>query len=493
LAPEALAVINVTIEEILNELNVNNLDRLATFVRLAPDTDLTAAQKISFAISGWLIGSGAALDNLAVAMALVDARRLCVEYLTTADADRRLAILGELETIEAGDPNYLARIIQHLLPPNAPSSEVNLKEPLQFEVEIPGVEADSGTRFVPYAVQLPPQYDPYRRYPCIVALHAEGQSLNAQLAWWAGVYSPQLEMPIGQASRHGYIVIAPEWRQGQSRDFEFSAIEHLAVLKSVRDALRRFSIDTDRIYLAGHFGGGDAAWDIGLSFPDLWAGVIPISAAAGPGGKYAFRCHETVAGQTLAFHFVCGQHDLGRIVDNKLVWNKWMQSPNYDVTLVEYQGRLAESFAEAQPELFRWMARHKRVFPVEEFTARSLRPWTRQYWWVEVDRLEPDEVVLPIQWPPAEKILPVHFDCKFLRPQNKFIINAAKGTTATLWLLPEMVDFSQNLEISGRGSDYRGPVTPSRAVLLEDVRTRGDRQHPYWAKLVCERATWRPQ
>ena len=47
---------------------------------------------------------------------------------------------------------------------------------------------------------------------------------------------------------------------------------------SLRDACRRFSIDTDRVFLSGHSMGGDAAWDIGLAHPDLWAGVIPIVA-----------------------------------------------------------------------------------------------------------------------------------------------------------------------------------------------------------------------
>ena len=48
----------------------------------------------------------------------------------------------------------------------------------------------------------------------------------------------------------------------------------------LRDACKRFSIDIDRVFLSGHSMGGDAAWDIGLAHPDLWAGVIPIVAAA---------------------------------------------------------------------------------------------------------------------------------------------------------------------------------------------------------------------
>ena len=49
------------------------------------------------------------------------------------------------------------------------------------------------------------------------------------------------------------------------KSYEFSAREHGAVLYALRDAYRRFSLDTDRVFLTGHSIGGNAAWDIGLA------------------------------------------------------------------------------------------------------------------------------------------------------------------------------------------------------------------------------------
>ena len=46
-------------------------------------------------------------------------------------------------------------------------------------------------------------------------------------------------------------------------------------VESIRDARKRFRIDSDRVFLAGHGEGGNAAFDIGMSRPDLFAGVIP--------------------------------------------------------------------------------------------------------------------------------------------------------------------------------------------------------------------------
>ena len=51
----------------------------------------------------------------------------------------------------------------------------------------------------------------------------------------------------------------------------------------------------------------------------------------------------------------------------------------------------------------------------------------------------------------------------------------------TVWLSPELVTFDNTLKVMLNRREQKN-VQPSAAVLLEDVRTRGDRQHPFWAK-----------
>jgi len=61
---------------------------------------------------------------------------------------------------------------------------------------------------------------------------------------------------------------------------------------------------------------------------------------------------------------------------------------------------------------------------------------------------------------------------------------AAEQTT--LWLSPDLVDFSKPIEITLNGRKLgiaSGSTRPDPEVLLEDVRTRGDRHRPFWAKL----------
>ena len=53
------------LEEMSQELSINTLDRMAAYLRLADDMSLGPEQKISLAVSGWLLGSDQADTNLA--------------------------------------------------------------------------------------------------------------------------------------------------------------------------------------------------------------------------------------------------------------------------------------------------------------------------------------------------------------------------------------------------------------------------------------------
>jgi hypothetical protein len=57
--------------EIANEMNIHSLDRMADYLRLENDPKYNADQKLSLALSGWLMGSGNGIDNLATTLSLV--------------------------------------------------------------------------------------------------------------------------------------------------------------------------------------------------------------------------------------------------------------------------------------------------------------------------------------------------------------------------------------------------------------------------------------
>jgi hypothetical protein len=56
----------------------------------------------------------------------------------------------------------------------------------------------------------------------------------------------------------------------------------------------------------------------------------------------------------------------------------------------------------------------------------------------------------------------------------------------TVWLAPELLDFTKPIEVKFNGGRFGGrqeEIRPDIGVILEDVRTRGDRQHPFWARV----------
>ena len=76
------------VAEMKGELNINTLERFGPFLRLADDPKMSAEQKLALAISGWLMGSAAAMDNLETCIGLVKLREVARQYFLTARASR---------------------------------------------------------------------------------------------------------------------------------------------------------------------------------------------------------------------------------------------------------------------------------------------------------------------------------------------------------------------------------------------------------------------
>ncbi|RMF95437.1 MAG: peptidase, partial [Planctomycetota bacterium] len=241
--------------EIKQKLDFDTLPRLAAFAQLVDDDTLLAEERVSLAVSGWVVGANLAGRRLPVALSLYRVRGLVQKYLTAEDALTRSEVLKELEGEEGATPTYVTAVLAHMEPVAAP--ELTEEAGGYFVVDVPETVPDRPNR---YLVQLPPEYSPLRKYPTIVTLHGAGTTAAHQVDWWAGERTEN-GMRLGQAGRHGYIVVAPMWTTEHQARYEYSLHEHLAVLNAVRDACRRFSIDTDRMFLSGHFMGADAAWD----------------------------------------------------------------------------------------------------------------------------------------------------------------------------------------------------------------------------------------
>ena len=480
-------------EQVTSDLNQHNLFRLDSFAGLSADPNNKDQQNVALAISGWLLGSNNATDNWAVAQSLYSVLDLVSEYLNSSEEAQRTAILEQLAKFESSDVSFLAPMLASMLPPKHDLvGDYSGREPIEFFVTLDGTKVDPEPRQYRCLVHLPTEYDPYKRYPMMLCLPGRATVEN-HLKHWCGEFNEGLGVRYGHASRNGTIVVAIDWRVSGQRRAEYSVREHLIVMKALRESMRRFSVDSDRVFLQGHGIGADVAYDVGTSHPEHWAGVIGVSATGIQ--KYPLIYAENT-GNELPIYAVVGERHIGSIRGCQDAWNKWLQSSKRNAcTVVQYLGRLDEQFREDVPEAFKWMRAQRRRYPDKagfEFSCKSIRPADNYFWFLEVHGFP----LKNIKWPElfrerrGIKALEIKGKIHKGRP-NTFVVGNA-GTGATLWLRPDYFDFNHEIKVNGRGRSFTGSVTASREVLLEDARTRADYQRPYWAKLDYINGTWMP-
>jgi predicted esterase len=406
----------------------------------------------------------------------VEVRAAVLEYLNEPSAHARVPLLDSVRSHEGASVKNVAALLAHMRPPWDLPADADRKFGA-FALTAPGHTEHGDFR---YLVQLPPEYDPYRNYPTLVALNGAYNTPLEELNFWAGAQRVDEQGQViaarnAQAMRHGYIVVAVDWQKPQQYDYEYSLRELEAVLTCLRDACRRFSIDTDRVFLSGHGMGGDAAWDFALAHPDLWAGAIPFVARSRKYVPYYWENAEHVP-----LYFVAGELDGKKMTANADVLNNYLRK-RFDTTVVEYLGRGHEPFHDEIQRLFDWMGRRSRGPVPEEFACSTMRPWDNFFWWIE-GREFPNPVY-PQNWP-RSGARATEVEGKRLNNNTLAARSASKQTT--LWLSPDVVSFDEPIRVTLNGrrvSNPRGQIDPSLEVLLEDARTRADFLRPFWAKI----------
>ena len=491
-------------QELQADLSEASLPRLDGYFLKADDNTIPNIRKLSLAISGWLLGSNNAIENMAIAESLYPVKSLALEYLADdVTAERKKAILAELEKLEAGQPAYIDSLLKQSKPVAGEDlSQYNGRKPIEFTVSVPGTIANPGTQTYRCLAHLPTEYDPLRNYPAIISLPGGSQSLENNLNLWCGSYNERLSQQInsavrnGQASREGLIAVSIEYRKRGQRSYGYSAREHRIVTEGLREALRRFSIDANRVFLSGHFEGANAAYDIGMSHPEHWAGVIGFS---GTFDKYLdhYADNKHVG---LPVYVVAAEKDYVSKRGLEKNATKWLKSKFerfINLTVVEYKGQLATHFVEEIPSAIKWMEAQKRRWPEGKgfsFECKVMRRGDSYFWFFEMDDV-PERMVYDPALYGLEKFNKILKMSGEIQRENIFRIeptNTSIGRESTLWLSPEYVDFKKRIEIRGRGS-FKGIVIPSNKTLLDDVNRRSDVQHPYWAKLKLRQREWSQQ
>lgn len=166
------------VAEIREQMTFATVERLATFEQLSAAAGRPSDRLLAVAIGDWLQGVGAGTENLKVSLSAFRLRGLVRDYLRAADAAARDALFARMGEEEAFDPATVAAIAAQMRPPIDPPAATS---PGLHELTVTGLPNDESAACL---VQLPPEYDPLRRYPAVVALHAVGMNPQSQIEWW---------------------------------------------------------------------------------------------------------------------------------------------------------------------------------------------------------------------------------------------------------------------------------------------------------------------
>jgi pimeloyl-ACP methyl ester carboxylesterase len=431
---------------------------------------------------------------------LPETEQLITDYLRSGhDNLLRKSILDKLKKTESANPELIAGILATMEPPFADLPPEDAEHPGLYRFSIPnpltvpGLPKLYGADEIRYAVQLPPDYSPHQRYPMIVSLNGS-QTPETQLDWWSGSW--QNGQRMGHATRHGYIVIAPDWNPAeiQQSDYDFSVFPHAAVLGSVKDAFRRFNVNTDKVFLSGHGIGGTAAWDMALAHPDLWAGAVAFNAV---GSKYIdlYRAATRHVSLYLVWGEMEGAGTRRKWDINAPILNRYLQKQAHpgDVTAVRYIGRGMEGFSEEILNIFDWMKVRQRNFIPFEFEAETMRSWDSFFWWVEMPGLaadRPENMFDPVDFPAEKDAVRklVTLKSNLYKATNRISVDIKpKVNNVQIFLMPDMIDMKAKCQVRVNDKQYapaNGMIEPDIEVMLEDVRTRCDRLHPFWVMLT---------
>jgi pimeloyl-ACP methyl ester carboxylesterase len=463
--------------EVAEKLNYETLARLRPFLQQADDSTRPPNEKLALAYSGWVSGDAAAIDSLPLAMNLWQARFKTLRYIRSNDTAERTQILADLLGLEGVGAESVLRLIP-FLPPLIGTPEAKAGHAAEIEVDKNMAGVPPSAPSVKYHVLLPTEYSHDHTFPMVVALHAVERNPAWELRWWGGT----AEEPL-QAQRRGYIVIAPEYLDEKATTYTYSPQSHYRVQMALRDAFKRFNIDSNRVFLAGHGSGGDAAFDIGNAHPDLFAGVIPIT-----GQLQNLTIKIWRNGRQIPWYIVSGQLDRDVFEKNASLINRMMIA-HYDVLLSEFIGRGYESFYEEIHQLFDWMDLQERSPDPAEFSMNTVRPNNNRFFWLKANTLEnvgqrggQEQPFPTVNLASRAKIISGEILAGSIN--NTTIAIKSPARSNTIWLSPDMIDFDIRLKVRVNGrSVFNDFVESSVEHILDDLRLRGDRQRVYHTRI----------
>ncbi len=230
------------------------------------------------------------------------------------------------------------------------------KDDIEFRKK---VYANKEGERLPYRLYVPLGYDANRKYPLLLWLHGgdgRGSDNLKQLTggnqipvhFWASE-EVQLKFPM--------FVLLPQCPSGDNwsdPDLNQPTKWLEMTMSALADVEKEFSIDTDRVYLAGQSMGGLGVWSTLQAYPGKWAAAVILSA-------YDTFTDLPVLAHTPLWVFQGEQDDTVPVILVREMM-KQLNKAHANLRYTEYRktGHEVWKKAFAEPDLLPWLSSQKR-------------------------------------------------------------------------------------------------------------------------------------
>ncbi len=492
--PTPISTLADAAEQVYAELHPDSAHRIEFFVNLASQAERERTQGrdpnkrpdelLATAISGWVKGKNGGTPEPERALKLWAAREVVLKFQRSDDLNTRNEIVTAYKKSKPIPIDELGQVIS-LLPPAEPENllyrsgtPVGPKvgvPPGVYKRKTPPTGGQPGG--IPYFVKLPPEYHHGRAYPVLIVLTNPGADAEQALG-----------SLTHDGDRNGYIMVAPDWASAFSKGWQWRGEDHEWVTAVLRDTVRHFCVDNERVFLFGAADGGNMAMDVSMSHPDLFAGVLAMGPI--PKWKNMFE-HYWQNAQKLPFYIVTGEMSGESAATLNMMFKKWMPY-GFPGIMVVYKGRSIEWYAAEVPVMFDWMSRKKRVPGTAtlqlntgvRFTWKSMRQTDNRFYWLGMDKIADARLVENHKstFTPAA----IQGD---IGGNNVINVTGALGVQKiSIWLSQEMIDWNKPVGVNINGTAAPGwargkMLEPDLDTLLDDYRERGDRRMLFLRRL----------
>jgi predicted peptidase len=200
-----------------------------------------------------------------------------------------------------------------------------------------------------YLLFLPEGYDASsgKRWPLILFLHGAGE--RGTNIWQVTKHGPP--KIVVTETNFPFIVVSPQCPDGKiwSNDLLLALLD---------DAEKKYAVDTHRVYLTGLSMGGFGTWSLGLTHPERFAAIAPISGGGDFITPYGVDKSQLQNLPIWAFHG--GKDPIVPVQETERMVNLMKKMGVKEVKFTLYPDAQHDCWTEtyANPELFAWFLQH---------------------------------------------------------------------------------------------------------------------------------------